>query len=50
MAVVAVAHRLCRNLFTMLRDGTVLDVGKLAIGTPTHGVIRVFGPTRLGRS
>ena len=49
MAVVAVAHRLCRNLFAMLRDGTVFDVGKLAIGTPTHGVMRVFGPTGLGR-
>ncbi len=31
MAVVAVAHRLCRILFAMLRDGTTFDVGKLGI-------------------
>lgn len=31
MAVVAVAHRLCRILFAMLRDGAVFDVGKLGV-------------------
>jgi len=31
MAVVAVAHRLCRILFAMLRDGAEFDVGKLAV-------------------
>jgi len=31
MAVVAVAHRLCRILFAMLRDGTPFDLDRLAI-------------------
>jgi transposase len=31
MAVVAVAHRLCRILFALLRDGVAFDVAKLAI-------------------
>ena len=31
MAVVAVAHRLCRILYAMLRDGTDFDVRKLAV-------------------
>jgi transposase len=31
MAVVAVAHRLCRIMFAMLRDGRDFDVGKLAV-------------------
>ena len=31
MAVVAVAHRLCRILYAMLRHGTDFDLGKLAI-------------------
>jgi transposase len=31
MAVVAVAHRLCRILYAMLRDGTDFDLSKLAI-------------------
>ena len=31
LAVVAVAHRLCRILFAMLRDGTVFDVSKLGV-------------------
>jgi transposase len=31
MAVVAVAHRLCRILYAMLRDGTDFDVHRLAI-------------------
>jgi transposase len=30
MAVVAVAHRLCRSLFALLRDGVAFDVAKLA--------------------
>jgi transposase len=30
-AVVAVAHRLCRILFAMLRDGVVFDIGKLGV-------------------
>jgi len=30
-AVVAVAHRLCRILFAMLRDGAVFDIGKLGV-------------------
>ena len=31
MAVVAVAHRLCRILYSMLRHGTDFDVTKLAV-------------------
>jgi transposase len=31
MAVVAVAHRLCRILFALLRDGAAFDVAKLAV-------------------
>jgi transposase len=31
MAVVAVAHRLCRILFALLRDGVAFDVAKLAV-------------------
>jgi hypothetical protein len=31
MAVVAVAHRLCRILYAMLRDGTPFDLSKLAV-------------------
>ena len=31
MAVVAVAHRLCRILFAMLRDGTPFDLKKLGV-------------------
>ena len=31
MAVVAVAHRLCRILYAMLRDGTDFDVNQLAV-------------------
>jgi hypothetical protein len=31
MAVVAVAHRLCRILFALLRDGAEFDVAKLAV-------------------
>lgn len=31
MAIVAVAHRLCRILYSMLRDGTDFDLNKLAV-------------------
>jgi hypothetical protein len=31
MAVVAVAHRLCRIIFAMLRDARDFDVEKLAV-------------------
>ena len=31
MAVVAVAHRLCRILFALLRDGAEFDLAKLAV-------------------
>ena len=31
VAVVAVAHRLCRILFALLRDGVEFDVAKLAV-------------------
>lgn len=31
MAIVAVAHRLCRILYAMLRDGTDFDIKKLGI-------------------
>jgi len=31
MAVVAVAHRLCRTVFAMLRRGTDFDIGKLGV-------------------
>ena len=37
MAVVAVAHRLCRILFALLRDGAEFDVAKLAV---EEGVFR----------
>jgi transposase len=47
-AVIALAHRLCRILFAMLRDGTVFDVTKLGIeeGPFTTTVTR---PYRLAR-
>jgi hypothetical protein len=31
LAVIAVAHRLCRILFAMVRDGATFDLTKLAI-------------------
>jgi hypothetical protein len=31
MAVVAVAHRLCRILFALLRDGQEFDVAKVGV-------------------
>ena len=37
MAVVALAHRLCRILFALLRDGADFDVAKLAV---EEGVFR----------
>ena len=44
MAVVAVAHRLCRILFAMLRDGTTFDVRKLGIeeGSFTRTIVRRY--------
>lgn len=44
MAVVAVAHRLCRILFAMLRDGKDFDVGKLGVehGHFERKVVRVY--------
>jgi transposase len=41
MAVVAVAHRLCRILYAMLRDGTEFDPGQLAVeqGPFEHTVV-----------
>ena len=44
MAVVAVAHRLCRILFAMLRDGTAFDVHKLGIeeGPFTRTTVRRY--------
>jgi transposase len=47
-AVIALAHRLCRVLFAMLRDGTGFDAAKLGIeaGPFTQTVTR---PYRLGR-
>lgn len=44
MAVVAVAHRLCRILYAMLRHGTDFDLSKLAIeqGHFEHTTVRRF--------
>ncbi len=44
MAVVAVAHRLCRILYAMLRDGTDFDVSKLAVeqGHFEHTTVRRY--------
>ena len=44
MAVVAVAHRLCRILYAMLRDGTEFDLKKLAVeqGHFEHTVVRRY--------
>jgi transposase len=44
MAVVAVAHRLCRILYAMLRHGTDFDLSKLAIeqGHFEHRSVRQF--------
>jgi transposase len=44
MAVVAVAHRLCRIMFAMLRDARDFDVGKLAVerGPFERKVVRLY--------
>jgi transposase len=44
MAVVAVAHRLCRIMFAMLRDGHEFDVGKLAVerGPFSRQAVRLY--------
>ncbi len=44
MAVVAVAHRLCRILYAMLRDGSEFDVAKLAVeeGRFEHVVVNRY--------
>ena len=41
MAVVAVAHRLCRILYSMLRHGTDFDLGKLGIEEGRFEQVRV---------
>jgi len=43
-AVVAVAHRLCRIIYAMLRDGTEFDIGKIGveIGPFTHTIKRLY--------
>lgn len=44
MAIVAVAHRLCRILYAMLRDGTDFDVNRLGVeaGTFEHTTLRHY--------
>jgi transposase len=44
MAVVAVAHRLCRILYAMLRDGTDFDLSRLAVepGPFAHTTVRHY--------
>jgi transposase len=44
MAVVAVAHRLCRILYAMLRHGTDFDLNKLAVeqGRFEHTIVRRY--------
>jgi transposase len=44
MAVVAVAHRLCRIMFAMLRDGRDFDIEKLAVerGPFKRTVVRLY--------
>ena len=44
MAVIAVAHRLCRIMFAMLRQHTDFDVGKLGIevGPFTRTTVRRY--------
>jgi len=48
LAVVAVAHRLCRIAYAMLRDGTEFDLTKLAIekGHFEHRSVRFYRRTR----
>jgi transposase len=49
MAVVAVAHRLCRILYAMLRDGTDFDLNRLAIeqGHFEHTTVRRYRRKRI---
>jgi len=51
MAVVAVAHRLCRIMFAMLRDGRDFDVTKLAVerGPFERKVVRLYRRKRAAR-
>ncbi len=44
MAIVAVAHRLCRIIFAMLRDQSDFDVGKLGVerGPFERKVVRAY--------
>jgi len=51
MAVVAVAHRLCRILFGMLRDGTTFDMTKVNVeeGLFERKVVRRFRLKATGR-
>jgi hypothetical protein len=44
MAVVALAHRLCRILFAMRRDGTTFDLSKVGLeeGLFEHRVIHRY--------
>lgn len=48
MAVVALAHRLCRVLFAMMRDGSVFELAKLHLeaGPFEQTVVRPFRRTR----
>ena len=52
MAVVAVAHRLCRIMFAMLRDTRDFDVAKLAVerGPFERAVVRLYRRKTAGRS
>lgn len=47
MAIVAVAHRLCRILYALLRHGTEFQLGRLGVeeGAFTHTVTRQYGVT-----
>jgi len=47
MAVVAVAHRLCRILYAMLRDGTDFDLNRLGVelGRFEHTIVRHYRRT-----
>lgn len=52
MAVVAMAHRLARIMFAMLRDRRDFDVTQLAVerGPFTHTVVRLYRRTRARRA
>lgn len=49
MAIVAVAHRLCRILYAMLRDQTDFDLGRLPIeqGIFEHTIVRRYRRTAM---